>query len=115
VALGESAYNPESSMQFAAPWAAGGGERLLLSCSLRSCEAPYTASGRNAAKQGLLVRLNMARTDKHNIDDPVVRSLRRDWPWLVADAPGWESYRPSEQDAGVSGVTQAFQAKLPNE
>lgn len=106
LALGESAYNPESSIQFAAAWARGGGERLLLSCSLRSCEAPYEASARNAAKHGIAVRLNMARTNKHNIDDPVVRSIRRDWPWLVANAPGWEKYEPAEhEDAGVSGST----------
>jgi hypothetical protein len=112
VVLGESAYNPESSMQFGAPWAAGGGERLLLSCSTRGCEGTYAASARNAARHSVLVRLNMAGTNQHNIDDPVVRSLRRDWPWLVDTAPGWGTYRPSAGDPGSAmGRTESFEPR----
>lgn len=108
--LGESAYSNASAMAFGAPWALGGGERVVFLCTTPGCEAPYRAAARNAARGPVTVRLNIAGTREHGIFEEVVRSMRRDWPWLVQGAPGWESYVPPVEEAPLPGRSETWEA-----
>lgn len=111
VVLSESAYNPEPAMSFARAWAANGGERALFSCTTGGCEGNYRAAAKNVAAQHVPARLNIAGTQRHGIWDEVVRSLRRDWPWVVEGAPGWETYEPPVEEEPPPGRTEAFDAR----
>lgn len=108
VALAESAYAPEAAMTFAEPWAAGGGERAIFLCTTAGCEGPYRKAARNVARYGVPARLDIAGTNEHGMWDVVVRSMRRDWPWLVEGAEGWEKYAPPGEDAPLPGRTETF-------
>jgi len=108
VALAESAYAPEPVMTFAGPWGAGGGERALLLCTTKGCEAPYRNAARNVAAHHGRARLNIAGTSEHGMWDEVVRSMRRDWPWLVEGVAGWETYSPPVEDSPLPGKTETF-------
>jgi len=92
VSLAESAYAPEPALAFARPWASGGGERALFLCTTDGCEGTYRDVARNVASQHVPARLNIAGTHAHGMWDAVVQSMRRDWPWLVEGAEGWEDY-----------------------
>jgi len=107
VTLTESGFAPESSMAFGRPWATGGGERLALLCTTPGCVAPYRAAAANVARHHVPARVNVVGTHSHGMFEEVVRSMRRDWPWLVAGAPGWEAYRPPEEEA-LPGRTEVF-------
>ncbi len=108
VVLAESAYAPEAAMTFAAPWAAGGGQRAMFLCTTLGCEAPYRAAAKNLARHEVAVRLNIAGTTEHGMWEVVVQSMRRDWSWLVEGADGWESYVPPREDAPLPGKTESF-------
>lgn len=107
--LAESAYAPEPAMAFARPWAAGGGERAVFLCTTLGCEATYRTAARNVARQGAPARLDLAGTNAHGMWDAVVQSMRRDWPWLVEGAEGWEAYAPPPEE-GLPGKTETFDA-----
>ena len=109
VALSESAYAPEPVMAFPVPWAKGGGERALFSCTTFGCEGTYRRAARLVAAQGVPSRLNIAGTNQHGIWDVVVRSVRRDWPWLVEGAVGWEAYVPPVEEGPTAGKTESFE------
>lgn len=111
VVLSESAYAPEPVLSFPKPWAAGGGERALLSCTTSGCEPTYRKAARLIAAQKVPARLNIAPTQAHGMWALVVQSMRRDWPWLVADVEGWEAYVPPTDDT-LPGKTELF---APNE
>jgi hypothetical protein len=108
VALAESAYAPEPAMEFARPWAAGGGERAIFLCTTAGCEAPYRKAAQNVARHGVPARLDIAGTNQHGMWEIVVRSMRRDWPWLVEGAEGWETYAPPVEGAPLPGRTETF-------
>ncbi|MBS2016277.1 MAG: hypothetical protein JST00_25565 [Deltaproteobacteria bacterium] len=105
IALVESSYNLEPALAFARPWAAGGGERALFGCTTSGCEAPYRKAAANVAAQRRPARLNVAGTRDHGMWADVVRSLRRDWPWLVEDTPGWETYEKPVEEGELPGTT----------
>jgi pimeloyl-ACP methyl ester carboxylesterase len=109
VGLAESAYAPEAAMSFAGPWAAGGGERAIFLCTTPGCAGPYRAAARNIARHGVPARLDLAGTTAHGMWDDVVRSMRRDWPWVVEGAEGWESYAPPAEAAPLPGKTESFE------
>ena len=111
VALAESAYAPEAAMAFAQPWAAGGGQRAVFLCTTLGCEGPYRTAARNVAHHGVPARLDIAGTNEHGMWDVVVRSMRRDWPWLVEGAEGWEAYAPPAEDAPLPGKTETFEPR----
>jgi pimeloyl-ACP methyl ester carboxylesterase len=108
VVLAESAYAPEAAMTFAARWAEGGGQRAMFLCTTPGCEAPYRAAARNLSRHAVAVRLNIAGTTEHGMWDVVVQSMRRDWPWLVEAADGWEAYVPPREEAPLPGKTESF-------
>ena len=108
VVLAESAYAPEAAMSFAMPWAEGGGQRAMFLCTTPGCEAPYRTAARNLARHAVAVRLNIAGTTEHGMWDVVVQSMRRDWPWLVEGADGWETYVAPREDAPLPGKTESF-------
>ncbi len=108
IVLAESAYAPEAATTFAAPWAEGGGQRAMFLCTTPGCEAPYRAAARNVARRGVHARLNIAGTTEHGMWDVVVQSMRRDWPWLVEGADGWEAYVPPREDGPLPGKTESF-------
>jgi pimeloyl-ACP methyl ester carboxylesterase len=109
VALSESAYAPEPAMAFAAPWAKGGGQRALFGCTTLGCESTYRSAARNVARNHVPARLNIAGTNQHGIWDVVVRSMRRDWPWLVDEAEGWEAYVPPVEETPLPGKSETFE------
>ena len=111
VAIVESAYAPEPAIAFAEPWAKGGGERAIFMCTTLGCEGTYRKAARNVAHQHVPARLNIAGTNQHGIWDEVVRSMRRDWPWVVEGAKGWEAYVPSPPDPSPQGKTESFPAE----
>lgn len=111
VALSESAYAPEPVTKFARTWAAGGGERALYSCTTGGCEAAYRAAAKNVAAHHVPARLNIAGTNAHGMWDVVVSSMRRDWPWMVEGAPGWEGYTPPADLATLPGKTETYDAR----
>jgi len=111
VVLAESAYAKEPAMRFARAWAAGGGERAAFLCTTRGCEAPYREAARNVASHHVPARLNIAGTNEHGIWDVVVRSMRRDWPWVVEGSPGWEAYRAPKEEEELPGKTEIFEAR----
>ena len=108
VALSESAYAPGPVIGFALSWSKGGGERALFSCTTLGCVATYRRAARLLAAQGGASRLNIAGTNQHGIWDVVVRSVRRDWPWLVEGAAGWEAYVPPVEEGELPGTTESF-------
>jgi poly(3-hydroxybutyrate) depolymerase len=114
IALAESAYAPEPVMAFARPWttaSVGGAEqRAVFLCTTPGCEAPYRKAARNVAMHHVAARLNIAGTTEHGMWEVVVRSMRRDWPWLVEGAAGWDAYVPP-QDQGLPGRTEVFEAR----
>ncbi len=67
---------------------------FLLGCSTGAgCTTKMGEARRLFERAGVDARVNDAGWIAHNLNDPVVRSLKRDWPWLVAGAPGWSNYR----------------------
>lgn len=111
VGLAESAYAPEAAVAFAQPWAAGGGERAIFLCTTGGCDAPYRNAARNVARHGAPARLNIAGTNAHGMWDVVVQSMRRDWPWVVEGAEGWETYTPAKEDGPLPGKTESFEPR----
>jgi len=106
--LAESAYAPAPTLAFARPWVTGGGERAIFLCTTLGCEGPYRNSARNVARHGARARLNLAGTNAHGMWNPVLQSMRRDWPWLVEGAEGWDAYAPPAEDAAAPGRTETF-------
>jgi dienelactone hydrolase len=107
VAVGDSAHDPQPALTFSRAWAKGGGERAVFLCTTSGCEPSFRAAARNAAAQKVPSRLNIAATQVHGLSEPVVQSMRRDWPWLVEGAEGWEAYAPPS-DAALPGKTEIF-------
>ncbi len=111
IALAESAYAPDPVMSFARGWTKGGGERAIFLCTTGGCEAPYRNAAKNVAAHHASARMNVAGTNAHGMWDVVVSSMRRDWPWLVENVEGWESYVAPAEDAPLPGRTEIFDAK----
>jgi hypothetical protein len=106
IVIGDSAHKPLSALSFAPAWVRGGGERALFLCTTSGCEPSMRAAARKVAQEKAKARLNIAPTQKHGLSEPVVQSVRRDWPWLVEGAEGWEGYvAPSEE---LPGKTEAY-------
>jgi pimeloyl-ACP methyl ester carboxylesterase len=109
IVIGDSAHKPRSALTFAAAWAKGGGERALFLCTTSGCEPSMRAAAKKVAREKAKARLNIAPTQKHGLSEPVVQSVRRDWPWLVEGADGWEGYvAPSEE---LPGKTEPYEAE----
>lgn len=108
VVLVESNYNLDPALAFARPWAQGGGERAIFGCTTGGCEVPYRKAAANVGAQKRPARLNIAPTRDHGLWEDVVRSLRRDWPWIVEETQGWETYEPPVEETTLPGRTERF-------
>jgi pimeloyl-ACP methyl ester carboxylesterase len=109
IVIGDSAHKPRSALTFAPAWVKGGGERALFLCSTSGCEPSMRAAAKKVAREKARARLNIAATQKHGLSESVVQSVRRDWPWLVEGAEGWEGYvAPSEE---LPGKTEPYEAR----
>jgi pimeloyl-ACP methyl ester carboxylesterase len=106
ILIGDSAYEPRPALTFARAWAQGGGERVVFLCTTSGCEPSQRAAARKVAKENRLARLNISATQVHGLSERAVESLRRDWPWLVEGAEGWETY--STATVPLSGRTESF-------
>jgi pimeloyl-ACP methyl ester carboxylesterase len=107
IVVGDSAHDPRPALTFSRAWAGGGGERAIFLCTTSGCEPALRAASRNVANEKARARLNVAATQVHGLSAGAVQSMRRDWPWLVEGAPGWEGYvAPAE--AALPGKTEAF-------
>ncbi len=109
IVIGDSAHRPGSALTFAPAWVKGGGERALFLCTTSGCEPSMRAAAKKVEREKAKARLNIAPTQKHGLSEPVVQSVRRDWPWLVEGAEGWERYvAPSEE---LPGKTEPYEAE----
>jgi dienelactone hydrolase len=106
IVVGDSAHNPRSALAFAGEWVTGGGERALFLCTTSGCEPSMRAAARNVARERAHARLNIAPTQVHALSERAVQSMRRDWPWLVEGAEGWETYEPPSE--ALPGKTEEF-------
>ncbi len=106
IVVGDAAHDPRAALTFAGQWVAGGGERALFLCTTSGCEPSMRAAAKNVARVGAKARLNIAPTQKHGLSEPVVQSVRRDWPWLVDGAEGWEGYVAPSED--LPGKTEPY-------
>lgn len=109
VVIGDSAHRPRSALTFAPAWVKGGGERALFLCTTSGCEPSMRAAAKNVEREKARARLNIAPTQKHGLSEPVVQSVRRDWPWLVDGADGWEGYVAPTED--LPGKTEPYEAE----
>ncbi len=92
VVMSEGGYSQLGEPTFARTFAKGGGQRVLLGCSTgEHCRSKFRAAARLLAAAGIDARINDAGAVGHNLNGEAVASLRKDWPWLVRDLPGWES------------------------
>jgi dienelactone hydrolase len=107
VAVGDSAHDPQPALTFSRDWRKGGGERAVFLCSTSGCEPSFRKAARNAAHEKAPARLNIAATQVHGLSEPVADSMRRDWPWLVEGAEGWETFL-APGDASLPGKTESF-------
>jgi poly(3-hydroxybutyrate) depolymerase len=107
ITVGDSAHDPRPALTFARDWIKGGGERAVFLCTTSGCEPSFRAAARKVASEKAPARLNIAATQVHGLSAGAVQSMRRDWPWLVEGAEGWESYVPPS-DGSLPGKTEAF-------
>ncbi len=107
IVVGDSAHDPRPALGFSKTWASGGGQRAVFLCTTSGCEPALRAAARNVAAQKAPARLNIAPTQVHGLSEPVVQSMRRDFPWLVEGAEGWEGYA-APTDPALPGKTEAF-------
>lgn len=105
VVLTANAYEPASATAFSSGFA---GQRVILSCTTGGCESVYRRSGEILARRRIKVRLDQSGSSAHGIWDDVVRSPRRDWPWLVEGAAGWDSYAAPLDEGPSPGKTASF-------
>jgi pimeloyl-ACP methyl ester carboxylesterase len=110
IVIGDSAHDPHPALTFSRVWAREGGERVVFLCTTSGCEPSMRAAARNVATLGVPARLNIAATQVHGLSERAGSSMRRDLPWVVEGAPGWESHSPS-QDASLPGKTETFAPK----
>lgn len=110
IAVGDSAHDPQPALTFARKWVEGGGQRAIFLCTTSGCEPAFRAAARNVAKEKAPARLVIAPTQVHGLSEQVAQSMRRDWPWLVDGAEGWETYI-APADAELPGKTEIFDAK----
>jgi dienelactone hydrolase len=107
IVVGDSAHDPRPALTFSRAWAGGGGERAIFLCTTSGCEPSLRAAARNVATEKARARLNVAATQVHGLSEGAVQSMRRDWPWLVEGAPGWEGY-VAPPSASLPGKTESF-------
>ena len=110
IVVGDSAHDPQPALTFPKAWAKGGGERAIFLCTTSGCEPSLRAAARNVAAQKAPARLVIAPTQVHGLSEPVVQSMRRDWPWLVEGAPGWETFAAATAPS-LPGKTETFAAE----
>jgi len=115
--LVEGSYDTVGDKSFPAILKAHHVKRLLLVCTTRgSCTTTYREALPRIARAGIDVRLNLASEQGHGFYEEVTFSIRRDWPWLVKDLPGWEGYtalterpegarRPGDTSPNLPGKT----------
>lgn len=109
IVVGDSAHDPRSALTFARAWVKGGGERAIFLCTTSGCEPSMRAAAKKVASENGLARLNISPTRVHGLAQGV-QSMRRDWPWLVQGAPGWETYY-GPTDTSLPGKTEIFGAQ----
>lgn len=110
IVVGDSAHDPRPALTFSRGWSKGGGERAIFLCTTSGCEPSFRKAANNTANERTPARLNIAATQVHGLSEPVAQSMRRDWPWLVEGAEGWESY-VAPGDASLPGKTETFEPK----
>ncbi len=108
VMMSEGGYAQLTDASFARTFARGGGRRVLLGCSTGGgCLSKFNEAAASLRSSAVQARVNDAGRIAHNLNGDVVRSLHRDWPWLVAGQEGWENYDPLENHGtGLPSVTK---------
>ena len=86
---------------------------MLRSLMVKASDADTLSrnAARNVARNHVPARMNIAGTNEHGMWNEVVRSMRRDWPWLVEGAAGWEAYVPPLEDTPLPGRTETFELR----
>lgn len=92
VMMSEGGYDQLTDARFARAFARGRGQRVLFGCSTGGrCREKFRVAARLLGDAGIEARVNDAGNVGHNLNMEAVASLRRDWPWLVEKAVGWET------------------------
>jgi hypothetical protein len=104
VVISEGGYDQVEDPSFAAAAKRAGVERVLFSCTTAGrCGQVFGNALAPLARHGVDARLNLAGNLGHGLSDPAVRSLRRDWPWLVEGR--WQGFTPFAEDKPAVGRT----------
>jgi hypothetical protein len=99
IALSEGAYDTVDDPAFPSLTAKAGVKRVLFSCTtVGRCGSSYQGALARLQRAGVEARVNLAGNLGHGLYDVAIRSLRRDWPWLVAGAESWKGYTPPVED-----------------
>ena len=110
IAVGDSAHDPRPALTFSHAWTAGSGERAVFLCTTSGCEPAMREAARRVASDHAPARLNIAPTQVHALSSLAAQSMRRDWPWLVEGAEGWEAY-VAPGDVSLPGRTETFEPR----
>jgi predicted esterase len=93
VMMSEGGYAELAQRGFAESFHKNGGRRILLGCSTgQGCVGRFSEAQRFFERAGVDARVNDAGVVGHNLNAEVVRSLRRDWTWLVRGEESWSGY-----------------------
>jgi len=65
--------------------------RVLLGCSQAGCAGKRVPVRAALERAGIEARLNDAGPRGHRIDDVIIRSVKRDLPWLLAGDDAWSA------------------------
>jgi predicted esterase len=99
--LSEGGYDQLTVPTFAAEFKKNGGHRVLLGCSTGAgCVKKLGEAQRLLEHSGVEARVNDAGWVGHNLNAEVVRSLQKDWPWLVRGQEGWSNFPGSKGSTG---------------
>ena len=74
----------------------------------RRCEPTLRAAAKKVAAEKVDIRLNVSPTRVHGLAGRAIESMRRDWPWLVDHAEGWQGYVAPADIASLGGRTETF-------
>ncbi len=93
IVLGEGGYQ-QLTRRLIGQYAKAGIERILLVCSTDQCEISYEPVSKRLRNAGIESRIASSGGAVHRFRGEVVEATRRNWPWLVRDASGYQGFRP---------------------
>jgi predicted esterase len=90
--LAEGGYQTLMNADFAKKYVARGGSRLMIVCGTPGCRTHATRAEALLRGAGLDVISSGDPSSGHNLNEPMQRALRADWPALAQGVQGWAAY-----------------------